>query len=44
MSLDVCPIRSVSTMRVITLAPVIMALLEMALMAVKVSCVTLSLN
>ncbi len=38
MSFDVCPIRSVSTMRVITLAPVIMALLETVSMAVKVSC------
>ncbi len=43
MSLIVCPILFVSTMRVITLAPVITALLETASMAVKVS-VTLSLN
>ncbi len=38
MSLDVCPILPVSTLRVITPAPVIMDLLEMVSKAVKVSC------
>ncbi len=44
MSLIVCLILSASTVRVITPAPVIMALLETASLVVKVSCVTWSLN
>ncbi len=44
MHLIVCPILPVSTLRVITPAPVIMDLLETASLAVKVSCFNLSLN
>ena len=44
MRLNVCPTLPVSTLRVITPAPVIMALLETASLVVKVSCVTWSLN
>ncbi len=44
MRLNVCPILRVPTLKVITPAPVIMALLEMASTVVKVSCGNLSLN
>ena len=44
MHLSVCPILPVSTLMVITPAPVIMALLETVSIGVKVSCATLSMN